>query len=177
MAWAGPKLTPSETCEQTPGPKLLPKRNRHSRPIPPTAQLWTGTCNRFLARAADMEVCTMALSIEIVTESLSFRREHVVPVFAKDARFNPSGWCSSSAKSPVSNYRLHPPGGEPAALVHGGQHVEQVSRSGAGRAGVGQRQRRGAATEQPGAASSRGWCAGRARSPGSAIPREWGRRS
>lgn len=48
----------------------------------------------------------MALSFEVVTESLSSRREHVIPVFAKDARFNPSWWSSGSAKSPVSYCRF-----------------------------------------------------------------------
>ncbi|MEV0271441.1 hypothetical protein AB0H43_21905 [Hamadaea sp. NPDC050747] len=48
----------------------------------------------------------MALSFEVVTESLSPRREQVIPGFVKDTRFNTSWWCSGSAKSPVSYCRF-----------------------------------------------------------------------
>ncbi|HMM94394.1 hypothetical protein [Phycicoccus sp.] len=48
----------------------------------------------------------MALVLEVVSESLSPRREHVFAHFEKDTRFNPTWWASGSAKSPVSYCRF-----------------------------------------------------------------------
>lgn len=48
----------------------------------------------------------VTLVLEIVTESLTSRREHVIPDFEKDARFNPTWWHRGSAKSPVSYCRF-----------------------------------------------------------------------
>lgn len=47
----------------------------------------------------------MALSFEVVAESLSRGREHVIPPFERDPRFNSSWWSRGSAKSPVSYCR------------------------------------------------------------------------
>lgn len=43
----------------------------------------------------------MVLLLEVVAESLSRSREHVVPSFGQDPGFNPSWWSSDGAKSPV----------------------------------------------------------------------------
>lgn len=56
----------------------------------------------------------MALSLEVITESLSARREHVIPHFEQDARFNFSWWHAGSAKSPVSYCRFLDDGEEVA---------------------------------------------------------------
>lgn len=48
----------------------------------------------------------MALTFEVVAESLSPRREHVYPNFETDSRFDPSWWSTGSARSPVSYCHL-----------------------------------------------------------------------
>lgn len=48
----------------------------------------------------------MALRFEVVTESRSAQREHVIPDFRDDPRFNSSWWQHGSAKSPVSYGRF-----------------------------------------------------------------------
>ena len=48
----------------------------------------------------------MALSLEVVSESLSRLGEHVIPDFQIDPRFNSSWWSRGSAKSPVSYCRF-----------------------------------------------------------------------
>jgi hypothetical protein len=70
----------------------------------------------------------------------------------------------------------HAASGEPAALVHSGQRVEQISRSGDRTGQARAAATAAAATEPPAAASPGGWSAGRARSRGSATPQMWGRR-
>ena len=42
------------------------------------------------------------LVLEVVTENLSHRREHVFPEFVHDTRFNGNWWHGGGAKSPVS---------------------------------------------------------------------------
>lgn len=46
------------------------------------------------------------LVLEVVTENLSHRREHVFADFAHDSRFNVNWWHRGSAKSPVSYCRF-----------------------------------------------------------------------
>lgn len=48
----------------------------------------------------------MALSLDVFTESLSTRREHVSPEFEKDLRFDFAWWHVGSAKSLVSYCRF-----------------------------------------------------------------------
>lgn len=48
----------------------------------------------------------MAVILEVVSENLSTRREHVYPSFKEDSRFNMSWWHGGSAKSPVSFCRF-----------------------------------------------------------------------
>lgn len=48
----------------------------------------------------------MPLVLEVVTECLSRVREHVVPGYETDARFNSEWWHRASAKSPVSYCRF-----------------------------------------------------------------------
>lgn len=55
---------------------------------------------------ASCEHLLMALILDVVTEGLSTRREHVTPAFEQDARFDFSWWHAGSAKSPVSYCRF-----------------------------------------------------------------------
>lgn len=67
----------------------------------------------------------MALSLDVVTECLSIRREHVTPNFEQDPRFDFSWWHSGSAKSPVSYCRFLDDGEEVArakVLPHSGEY-------------------------------------------------------
>lgn len=48
----------------------------------------------------------MTLVLEVVTESLSQKREHVIPGFQRDPRFNPAWWHRGGATSPVSYCRF-----------------------------------------------------------------------
>lgn len=55
---------------------------------------------------ASVSICGMVLTLEVVTESLTYRREPVFPHFDKDARFNPDWWRRASPCSPVSYCRF-----------------------------------------------------------------------
>lgn len=48
----------------------------------------------------------MTFVLEVNTENLSPRREHVFPAFGEDVRFTPMWWHSGSSKSPMSYCRF-----------------------------------------------------------------------
>lgn len=111
----GPRATARSSGEPTKGGVSATREGRR----PATVSLFP------LLRCASMHGMTLVL--EVVTESLSRRREHVFPEFQRDPRFNPTWWHSGSAKSPVSYCRFLHDGEEvgrakvlPASHSYGG---------------------------------------------------------